>query len=177
MRQVLVPAAPGAFSALGMRTADRRRDFVRTVLKLAHRCDLRAEFAAFSEDGVRTADVRYEGQSYELSVPVGSDARDDLIERFHAVHENAYGYAERDRAVEIVSLRVAAIEESPRAPLFPTTPHRAARAGPPRLARADLEGAVRGPTVLTERTGTTVVPEGWRADTLADGTLRLEVDG
>jgi len=173
MRAVLIPKDPGAFSAFGMRTADRRRDFVRTVLLDARACvpKLDALFDAFPEPGVRTADVRYRGQSHELSV--SADA--DLVASFHAAHERAYGYAERDREVEVVNLRVAAIEEAPRPPAFPAPERGPAKRAPARIAREDVAGAILGPTVITELTSTTVVPEGWRCDVLADGTLRLEV--
>jgi len=116
MRAVLIPPAPGTFSAHGMRTADRRRDFVRTVLLSAEDCATRLDelYAAFPEHAApverRTADVRYVGQSHELSVE--ADAR--LIDRFHAAHEMAYGYCDRARAVEVVNLRVAAVHPSPR---------------------------------------------------------------
>jgi N-methylhydantoinase A len=176
MRDVLVPEDPGAFSAHGMRTAERRKDSVRTVLLPAAECarrlpellaPLRTKGAAVE---VATADARYEGQSHELAVPAGRD----LAERFHEAHEKAYGYCDPSRAVEVVNLRVAAIEPRERPdPLPPRVPSRARR-GPPRLARAELDGAVEGPTVLTETTGTTVVPAGWRAERLADGSLLLE---
>jgi len=173
MRRVLVPPDPGAFSAHGMRTADRRRDFVRTVLLDARACTARLDalFRTFPEPGARTADVRYAGQSHELSVP----ADEHLVESFHRAHERAYGYAERDRDVEVVNLRVAAIDPAPRLPPHPAPAKRTARRAPPRIARAGLEGALLGPTVITETTATTVVPDGWRCDVLADGTLSLEV--
>ena len=178
MRAVFLPPAPGTFSAHGMRIADRRRDFVRTVLLPASACmeGLEALFGEFPEHdapvALRTADVRYEGQSHELSVV--ADAR--LAERFHEAHERAYGYCDRERGVEVVNLRLAAVHPSPRpSPLAARAPA-TARAGPQRLERSDLEGAVLGPTVITEMTGTTLVPAGWRCEALADGTLKLERD-
>ncbi|MHC4940161.1 MAG: hydantoinase/oxoprolinase family protein [Planctomycetota bacterium] len=173
MRMVLMPPAPGTFSAHGMRTADRRRDFVRTVLIDARECieKIDALFGAFPEAGVRTADVRYEGQSHELSVPADAN----LVASFHAAHERAYGFAEPDRPVQVVNLRVAAIDPAPRRPPFEPTERKTPKQAPARIAREEFEGAVLGPTVITEKTATTVVPEGWRCDVLADGTLRLEV--
>ncbi|MHC4848182.1 MAG: hydantoinase/oxoprolinase family protein [Planctomycetota bacterium] len=173
MRMVLMPPAPGTFSAHGMRTADRRRDFVRTVLLDAAEClgKLDALFDTFAEQGVRTADVRYEGQSHELTVP----ADNRLVDSFHAAHERAYGYADRNRPVQVVNLRIAAIQPTPRPQPFPAAKRQRPTKAPTRLARADLDRAVLGPTVITEPTATTVVPAGWRCDLLADGTLRLEV--
>ncbi|MHC4408966.1 MAG: hydantoinase/oxoprolinase family protein, partial [Planctomycetota bacterium] len=173
MRRVLMPPAPGTFSAHGMRTADRRRDFVRTVLLDANEClpKLDALFDTFAEQGVRTADVRYEGQSHELTVP----ADDRLVESFHGAHKCADGYSDRNRSVQVVNLRIAAIQPSPRPQPFPAAKRQRPIQAPTRLARADLNRAVLGPTVITEPTATTVVPDGWRCDVLADGTLRLEV--
>ena len=177
MRAVLVPPDPGTFSAHGMRTADRRRDFVRTVLLPAAECVARldelTEPLGGGHDAAReivTADVRYEGQSHELSVP----ADERLVERFHAAHAQAFGYSEEARPVEVVNLRLAAVDPAPRLPPFPARASVEARAGPARLARAALEGAIRGPTVLTELTATTVVPAPWRAQALCDGSLWLE---
>jgi N-methylhydantoinase A len=177
MRAVLVPPDPGTFSAHGMRTADRRRDFVRTVLLSAAECVARldelTEPLRGGHDAAReivTADVRYEGQSHELSVP----ADERLVERFHAAHAQAFGYCEEARPVEVVNLRLAAVDPAPRLPPFPSRVSVEARAGPARLPRAALEGAVRGPTVLTELTATTVVPANWRAEVLCDGSLWLE---
>jgi N-methylhydantoinase A len=175
MRDILVPRDPGAFSAHGMRSADRRRDFVRTVLLDAREVAGRLEefFSPLRHPAaleVRTADARYKGQSHEIAVT--ADGR--LIDSFHAAHERAFGYCDRTRAVEVTNLRLAAIDPAPRrAPLPPRPPSPPARRGPARMPRARLEGAVRGPTVLTELTATTVVAPGWQARALADGTLHL----
>ncbi len=176
MRDVLIPADPGAFSAFGMRSADRRRDFVRTVLCEGRACvreldrwlePMRGHHMAVE---MVSADARYAGQSHELPVP----ADEHLVERFHLAHEQAYGYCDRTRAVEVVNLRLAAIDPSPRPSPLPPRKTRKARKGPPRLPRGALEGAILGPVVLTETTATTVVPPGWRATALADGALLLE---
>jgi N-methylhydantoinase A len=49
--------------------------------------------------------MRYAGQSFELSVPFSGD----VLEAFHDAHERAYGYALRERAVEVVNVRVEAV--------------------------------------------------------------------
>ncbi|MHC4971496.1 MAG: hydantoinase/oxoprolinase family protein [Planctomycetota bacterium] len=177
MEAVLIPPDPGTFSAHGMRTADRRRDYVRTVLLPAAECvarlgelfePLRAGHTAARE--IVTADARYRGQSHELSVP----ADERLAERFHAAHAGAFGYCEETRPVEVVNLRLAAVDPAPRPDPFPARQPVAARAGPARRPREGLEGAICGPTVLTELTATTVVPAPWRAEVLGDGSLLLE---
>jgi N-methylhydantoinase A len=163
MRGVLVPPDPGTFSAHGMRTADRRRDFVQTLLMDA------SDFPG-TERPNATVDARYRGQSHELNVV----ADDDLVERFHAAHEQAYGYSDKSRPIEIVNLRWAEVKRAERADPYPETAIRKARPGPERLPRAELEGAVLGPVVLTETTSTVVVPAGWSVHALFDGSLYME---
>ena len=101
MSTVLVPAAAGVLSALGLVAADERRDRVRSyVVPLAEAGELPAE---------GEADLRYAGQSFELTVPLG----DGLAERFHLAHEERYGHAEPDREIELVAVRTAEIREAP----------------------------------------------------------------
>jgi N-methylhydantoinase A len=111
---VMIPAMPGALSAVGILLADAVRDYSRTVMVPGARMgELEAEFAALEAVGVqefagkkfeveRTLDVRYVGQGYELNVAHGVDA----AERFHAMHEQRYGFAHRGRGLEIVNVRV-----------------------------------------------------------------------
>ncbi len=118
IRRVLVPAAPGALSALGILDADLRREFSRTVMLAPSSPrisrlfeELKSEAReAFEVEGLRplltrAADLRYQGQGFELQVDWGTDA----LKRFHKLHERAYGYADPARAVEIVTLRVKAV--------------------------------------------------------------------
>jgi len=117
MATVLVPRAAGMLSALGLAISDLRHD---GVAPLPGRLDAiageRLELA-FSEleqgarealgDAVeleRGADLRYEGQSFELTVEAG-DA-DGLAESFHAAHERRYGYRMEDEPVALVAVRV-----------------------------------------------------------------------
>jgi N-methylhydantoinase A len=98
---VLVPAAAGVLSALGLAAGDERRDrVVSHVRPLGEVDDVPAE---------GEADLRYRGQSFELTVPLG----DDLAERFHRAHEERYGYADREREVELVAVRTAEVVPGP----------------------------------------------------------------
>jgi len=143
MTTVLVPAAAGVLSALGLAAAEERRDAVRSyVAPLAEVGELPA---------VGEADLRYEGQSFELTVPLGPR----LAERFHEAHERRYGYADPGRALELVAVRTAEVRPAPPLTL----------AGP-RLA-------VRGPAVLELEGSTAWVPDGWTGETDAHGTLVL----
>jgi N-methylhydantoinase A len=118
--KVLIPAMPGALSALGILLADIVRDYSRTVMmpgsaiknleklfdELQQHAD--AEFAAEGLKGTsqRTLDLRYQRQGYELSVPYVAENPTEAIETFHQLHEQRYGFSDPDKPVEIVNLRL-----------------------------------------------------------------------
>jgi N-methylhydantoinase A len=121
---VLVPAAAGVLSALGLVASEERRDFVRSyVLPLD-------EAGPLPADG--EADLRYAGQSFELAVPLGPG----LAEAFHRAHEEQYGYADRKRPVELVAVRTAEVRPGPELRLPAAEPLRVS--GP---ALVELDGA------------------------------------
>ncbi len=103
IRTVIIPRMAGVLSALGMLLADRQRDFSIGAIGAS---DFEARFrkleklAARGARIERLADVRYAGQSYELTIPWGSS--------FHAAHQRVYGYSDRKRATQVVTLRVRA---------------------------------------------------------------------
>ena len=199
--QVIVPQNPGAFSALGILLSDVIRDSVRSVLlsvpeegrdssqrmaefwhdlgkrfailERVSRAELQQEgFPAELARAERRLDLRYTGQSYELSVPF----RRDFRRLFHEQHEKAYGHAHRGRPLEIVNLRLRLTIRTPKPQL------RARATGNPDPARARvktkpvwfagrfhstplydrerLEPGSRfaGPAVVVEYSSTTVVP-------------------
>jgi len=130
---VLVPEAPGVFSALGLLVADIRHDLVRSYVARADRVGattlaaLYAELeavgaAALRDDGIepeqwvlqRTAELRYVGQAYEVNVPVPAGPLDDavvaeVVRRFHAEHQRLFAHSAPGDPVEFVSLRLAAV--------------------------------------------------------------------
>jgi N-methylhydantoinase A len=124
IQTVLVPAAAGVLSALGLVASDERRDEVRTYL-----CPLE-DAGELPADG--EADLRYVGQSFELTVPV----EEDLAAAFHRAHEARYGYADPERSIELVAVRTAEVRRAPPLELPSGDPMRVE--GP---ARVDLEGA------------------------------------
>jgi N-methylhydantoinase A len=143
MSTVLVPAAAGVLSALGLVAADERLDAVRSyVVPLADAGEL-------PQTG--EADLRYMGQSFELTVPLGPR----LAERFHEAHAARYGYSDPERRVELVAVRTAEIRPAPEITV----------SGP--AARA------RGPQVLELEGATAWVPAGWAGETDPYGTLVL----
>ena len=129
---VLVPAAAGVLSALGLAAGDERRDRV-----VSHVRPL-AELDGLPPEG--EADLRYRGQSFELTVPLG----EGLAERFHRAHEERYGYADRGREVELVAVRTAEVVPGPELELSDGEPQRAS--GP---ALVELDGS------------TLWIPPGW----------------
>jgi N-methylhydantoinase A len=132
MEAVLVPAAAGVLSALGLAAGDERRDHVVShVRPLGEVDDLPPE---------GEADLRYRGQSFELTVPLGGE----LADRFHRAHEERYGYADRGREVELVAVRTADLVPGPDLELSGGEPQRVS--GP---ALPELEGS------------TLWIPPGW----------------
>ena len=126
IQRVLVPALPGALSAVGILLADTVQDFSRTVMlpgeamgslgKIFGELDKQgaAEFAAEGLKGVaqRSVDLRYRRQGYELNVGFDPHAPEQSIEAFHELHRQRYGFADEVRPVEIVNLRLRMIAAS-----------------------------------------------------------------
>jgi N-methylhydantoinase A len=120
---VIVPRDPGNLSAFGLLTVDVRSEYVRTyvtrspdpvVLEEVY-AELEAQAgAALDRQGctehryLRSADLRYYGQAFEVRVPVPYDV-EEAAGRFHAEHERLYGYCHRDDPVEWVNLRVSGV--------------------------------------------------------------------
>jgi len=200
--RVLVPRAAGTLSALGMLLADYVRDYSQTLLIASDECSpeeltaplavleerARAEFdaeggAALHGDQVttleleRSLDVRYHGQGYELNVPLS----DDFVAAFHRAHEKRYGYADPQRATEVVNVRLRAVAAAPEvtlpcgslaeddagAAVIGTQPlvadgeqHDAALIDRDLLAPGN---AFTGPALVIEYSTTTVVPPDFRA--------------
>lgn len=177
METVLVPDYAGALSALGMLIAGRTRDYSASVLGEA---DIEARFRELEARArrespgaalVRTADVRYRGQSYELTVPWDSG---DPARPFHEAHERRYGYASLSRPVEVVQIRVRAVEQTePPALRAPRSGRRGIErrrvyvdggwTEMPVLARECVSRRWSdGPALILDSGSTTLVPPGWR---------------
>jgi len=203
----LVPRLPGCLSAHGMACADALSDHSLTVLAslsdwspTARRRALRglAEEgrAELLEGGHRAKaieyeyglDLRYRGQSFEISVPESFEG--GVREEFHRRHEALYGWRLDSREVELVNLRTRAVVRRPlaerkavraeRLPRGAVVGGRAAwfegRGHVPVIDRDALGEGVRfeGPALVEEYSGTTLVPPGWSARVTAGGHLWLE---
>jgi len=132
IRTALVPEAAGVLSALGLVASEERRDAVRSYL-----VPLR-DAGELPREG--EADLRYAGQSFELTLPL----QEDLAEAFHRAHEEQYGFAERDRDVQLVAVRTADIRQGPEL----------------ELPRGE-ETTIYGPAVVELAGSTCWIPPGW----------------
>jgi len=101
IQTVLVPEVAGVLSALGLVAADERRDSVRSYLVPL------ADAGELPRAG--EADLRYAGQSFELTLPL----QDELADAFHRAHAELYGFAEREREIELVAVRTADVARGP----------------------------------------------------------------
>jgi N-methylhydantoinase A len=225
VRAALVPRDPGNLSAFGLLTVDVRDDHVRTFV--ARDADLdpdriagvyaeldAAAGAALDAEGfgrdahrfLRSADLRYAGQAYEVRVPVpcgpvDRPAADSVVAAFHDAHDRLYGYCFRDRPeqpVEWVNLRTTGVGPI-RRPTLPELPDRTAPpapaptrpvcfdAGPAGVhwcettvhSRSELAvgDVVRGPAVVEEYGATLPLHPGFRAEVDRLGNLVVSRDG
>jgi N-methylhydantoinase A len=142
---VLVPAAAGVLSALGLVASEERRDSVVSYIRPLP--EVRDDLPHAGD-----ADLRYRGQSFELTVPLDGDA----AEAFHRAHEERYGYADRGREVELVAVRTADAVPGPDVSFLATDRH-----------------TVSGPELVELDGATCWVPAGWHGETNDDGTLVL----
>ncbi len=218
--RVLVPPFPGVLSAFGMAASPITTDHVQALLApveddgaFTHRLgrafamlesqarrSLRSQFGRSSAPVMRRSlDLRYAGQSYELTIPVSAraDGCDParFLAAFHRAHGRRYGHADAERAVEVVAVRLRA--ELPGAPVRLA---RLARGdGDPRLGRVGREAVwfggrpratwlydrsrlrggdrLRGPALVLQLDATTAIPPGWQGRVDDTGNLLLECEG
>jgi N-methylhydantoinase A len=206
MPTLLIPRSPGIFSATGLLTTDLKRDAAVTIMRRLDELDpaeLDAQFAELERAGadelereglvgdrvefLRQLDIRYVGQSYELTIPAG----DDLLDRFHAEHDRTYGFAAPGEPVELVSVRVTSIGRIAKPPVRKLEPGGAVE---PKETRQvyfqEADGYVdcpiydryalpagasfAGPAVVEEFDSTTVVHPGFTVRTDEIGNLVIE---
>jgi N-methylhydantoinase A len=155
--RILIPRAGGVFSALGLSAADRRQDLVRTVL-LPESGLSREVLSDLIGDADEVAwDLRYRGQSFELTVEDLSGDPVTLRERFEQVHEERYGYRDPEGEIELVTVRRRHIQPGPGLT----------------LESEDFEPR-SGPVVIDLGQATLYLAEGWVASAGTPGLLRLE---
>ncbi|MBM4438381.1 MAG: hydantoinase/oxoprolinase family protein, partial [Actinobacteria bacterium] len=214
--RVLVPLYPGALSAYGCAIADVLRESSQTVMARADGLSLEVlqnAFALLEQAGVqalldeglprhritvvRQVDVRYVGQSYELTLgcpPLRPGLGESIARRFHRAHRQRFGYATPAAAVEVVNVRVAAAGKSGHLEwareVPPAPPRRRAAAPVAQRAITFRQGALSarvygrngllpgsrfaGPALVTQMDATTVVPPLWKARVDAFRNLVVE---
>jgi N-methylhydantoinase A len=198
MRTLLVPRAAGVLSALGLAISDVRRDYVEALLSPLDDLDadrLEGAFAELEERAredlddprlARGADLRYRGQSFELTVDAGEP--DELAARFHEGHEQRYGYRMDEETVELVNVRLTATVTVQKPALTEDPADGDGRSG---RRRASFEGdwaevdvvdrsemgagtEVAGPALVEFPEATCVVAAGWAGRVDEAGSLVLE---
>ena len=201
---ILIPPNGGLLSAYGMLFADVVKDYSQTVLlrfetgsetlvntlntgfdELLTRAENEMKPEGFTSDQLkidRSLDMRYEGQSYELNIPyltkTGAHA---LVQKFHAAHEQRFGYARTDAPVEVVNLRLTATGATDKPPIQPlpgvdadpseafTVQNGVVFEGKTLTTNFYRREALRpgnhiaGPAVVTEFSATTIIPPNFAA--------------
>jgi N-methylhydantoinase A len=205
MKTVVVPAMPGALSALGILLADTVRDYSRTVMltgdgmarlpglfaELERTGEAESEAMGIAGELVRSLDVRYRGQGYELNVPWDPESPGSAVAAFHRLHERSYGFADAARPIEVVNLRLRMVARGERyepscQPCVPGDGTQACYARrdvyfdgqweKTKLYRRDGLSAgdvIPGPAMITEYTAATVLDPGDQAR--VDGFANLIV--
>ncbi len=188
IRQIIVPRHPGALSALGLLLADARKDFSKSLLiegagsaaslektfnELHSRGKMELKAEGFKTSEIRSVDfvdLRYRGQSYELTIPFTSK----FIAAFHDAHEWRYGYSNREKGVELVNARTTFFGRTPK-PKFEKAPRQRGRPKPIHMRTVWIDGrriktavydraflgyghAIDGPAIIGEYSSTTLVP-------------------
>ncbi len=201
---VIVPNFPGQFSAAGMLMADLRHDYVRTYYTSLDQADfeqLRGIIGELELDAqVRMGEsgkvfrhlleVRYAGQDFSIPIQIHPDRLDKETVRstFNQVHQRQFGYHDAEQALELVSVRLAAIaprdfRELPARPRSTVCPTRtrcvfiATSINCPVFARDSIRVGSRtvGPAVIQEYASTTILFPGDRADVAASGELVIHL--
>jgi len=194
IKTVIVPRHAGVLSALGMLVADVTKDYSASVLKPSAQVGVKdlerlcAPLVASAKTELETegfptkrqvitlsVDVRYVGQSFEITLPLTADYR----KAFDQQHGKAYGYSNPARATEVVNVRVSAagITDKPKLPFSKVrgaTKAKPSAIRPGRFTGKNVKVALyrwddlkpgsfaAGPAVIAGGEATAVVPPGWK---------------
>jgi N-methylhydantoinase A len=221
MASVIIPDTAGVLSAFGLLVANIEHDQMQTFGERADRADpadiedifrklIALGQSKMSADGIapdrveirRQADMRYAGQSYELTIALASDAADpvnDAVDRFHARHKNLYGHSNPGAPVELVNLRtvhvhradlqaardpgpiadpaLSASDPSPIAHREAYFEEPGAYVRTPIYERRSMAAGVtiKGPAIIEQPDTTVVIHPSQRASMRADRSLLIEV--
>lgn len=217
--KIVVPPNPGLFSAYGLLAADFTSDFVQAVTGKTGKNPSNIErlFATLQRKTLKTLtlqgikpekikfsrqlDMRYFGQSYELTIPISNPLTkrnyEEIVTAYHQKHKAVYGYERRQEPVEIVNVRLTAVGlvKKPKLRKEKTVmrkePQKSATLArrkvyfekqdcfedTPIYLREKLqsEAVFSGPAVVEQYDATTVVNPGWTAEVDAFGNIILTV--
>jgi N-methylhydantoinase A len=209
IENILVPPYPGITSALGLVSADLRVDLMRTVLLPIGDKEskiIKSEFRNLTKEAMKRLeeqgvprdrisfelkiDMRYIGQSHELSITVPHDT-DNLVEQskglFEDLHERTFGYRMSDREVEWVTVRVVA--KAPQSEIKPLVVQDSiaevdvesrmvllnkgtwVSADVYQREKIPLEIVIKGPAVIEQVDTTSYIAPGWIAKQETDGSI------
>ncbi|MFW9914434.1 MAG: hydantoinase/oxoprolinase family protein [Candidatus Thorarchaeota archaeon] len=213
---VVVPPFPGVWSAVGLLTADHKRTEMKSILVTTEEftlSDLRSEFESlevsvrafletegFSHSQIqfsRELDCRFEGQAYELVVPISpqvlaENSSEDIIRKlFEQEHQRIYDFIAQESRVEIVNIRVIGTCERP--PSSFEEPEKGNKDPIDAIfeqrevlftewAETDIflrdrlasGNQIAGPAIIEQSDSTTVIPPGWAAMCDTSGCLILK---
>ncbi|MFX1483480.1 MAG: hydantoinase/oxoprolinase family protein [Promethearchaeota archaeon] len=208
--RILVPPHPGITSALGLVCTDLRVDLMRSVLLSARYENRRNLLSVFetltteaedrlADQGATSkcshkwqVDMRYSGQSHELTIEIPSDHADitkESIRRFEKLHKESFGYSMTGREVEWVTARVVALASSGKfKPIQHSVEHSSEPIGHRHVILNDgttkdadvyrrwdigVGQIVNGLSIIEQLDTTTYVGPGWEAEQRIDGSLQM----
>ena len=203
IERVLVPRYPGVLSALGALSGAHVREYATTVLRPATTRSVRALTTAFNRlernarrdfVGVgrprlrRMLDLRYLGQSYELTLPLRGQNLPGAVRAFHRRHHERYAHSRPEAAVEIVVARLlASVEQPPLPEVQAPVDGRPSSRSAPVVVDGEIQPArvfrrielpvgfrARGPLLVVQDDATTWAPPGWRLEVDQQAALILE---
>ena len=205
--KTIIPMSPGTTSAMGLLVTDLKHDYSRTLIQRVDQVDVDMVAIIYRElevDGresleregmnpekitfLHQVDMRYVGQSYELTIPLsegklGAAEIEGVLAQFHREHDRAYGYSAPDEPVEFVNLRLSAIGKINKPQLRQIDAGDSSLSAAKKAVRsvyfAECEGYVEcpiydryrlsagveleGPTIVEEIDATTVIHPGYQA--------------
>jgi N-methylhydantoinase A len=214
LESILVPLSPGTFCAHGAIQSDVRRDYVRSLRMslcagqhtvssvIAALAEMESEALAWiATQGQqlgealieRSADMRYEGQAYDLRIALpddpGSEDAASMAQRFHDEHAAMYGFPDHDSAVEVMTVRVSVTRAMPAvvAPVLEAARGALTAQGQRNVRLRDKQFTadvyqrselrpghiVVGPAVIEQADTTIWVLPDWRAMVHPEGTLEM----
>ena len=213
MHRIFVPLSPGTLCALGSLVNNVKNDYVRTVRKALHEVDfsfietvfqemekdalnwLRNQASQLAETAyVRTADMRYQGQAYEINVTIDDTALKCgypvWTSKFHERHMQIFNHADPEAKIELINLRLCVIGKFPEigSPELPKASEPASSVGERGILYRNKKSrasvylrhtlmpghSFEGPAIVEQDDTTVLIPPRFFAEVRSNGTIILE---